>query len=98
MRTSTSRGEKCQTTVAEQSMRLLGELAAHGIYGRTAGEVAGRLIEEALKRMTHPPRVGPYRTGTTPKGRVRIVQPKFKAAVFSRSKVGRPRRRKRGRS
>jgi hypothetical protein len=46
-----------RVTVSEQSAELLEELAARGIYGRNAAEVAGRFIDSALQDFVEPPKL-----------------------------------------
>jgi hypothetical protein len=52
-----------RVTVSNQSVRLLDDLAAKGIYGRNRAEVAGRFIDEALQRFVQAPRLK-IRTGS----------------------------------
>jgi hypothetical protein len=46
-----------RVTVSAQSVRLLDQLAAKGIYGRNPAEVAGRFVDEALQKFVEPPRL-----------------------------------------
>ncbi len=46
-----------RVTVSEQSERLLEQLAQKGIYGRNSAEVAGRFVDEALKRFVEQPKL-----------------------------------------
>lgn len=46
-----------RVTLSSQSVRLLDELAAKGIYGRNRAEVAGRFIDEALQKFVEAPRL-----------------------------------------
>jgi hypothetical protein len=43
-------------TLSVQSISLLDQLAAKGIYGRNAAEVGGRFIDKALQEFTETPR------------------------------------------
>jgi hypothetical protein len=43
-------------TISVQSERVLTELAKRGIWGRNAGEVAGRFIDQAVERFIEAPR------------------------------------------
>lgn len=46
-----------RVTVSTQSAELLEQLAARGIYGRNAAEVAGRFIDRALQDFVDAPRL-----------------------------------------
>lgn len=46
-----------RVTVSLQSEALLNQLAAQGIYGRNAAEVAARFIDEALQRFVEMPKL-----------------------------------------
>ena len=46
-----------RVTVSTQSAKLLEQLAAKGIYGRNAAEVAGRFIDKALQEFVETPRI-----------------------------------------
>lgn len=46
-----------RVTVSTQSAELLEQLAAKGIYGRNAAEVAGRFIDKALQDFVEAPRL-----------------------------------------
>lgn len=47
-----------RVTVSTQSAQLLEQLAAKGIYGRNAAEVAGRFIDKALQDFVEAPHFG----------------------------------------
>lgn len=81
---NTSKGVQTKATIAVQSKRLLLELAALGIYGRNEGDVAGRFIEEALRKLTKPPRLRNRRGSELPGAKVRVTQPKLTAAARRR--------------
>ena len=49
--------EVVRVTLSQQSVRLLDELAAKGIYGRNRAEVAGRFVDEALQKFVETPRL-----------------------------------------
>jgi hypothetical protein len=51
-----SRGAKFEVTLAAESVVLLRRLAQRGIYGRSAPEVGGRFIEQALQAFVNEPR------------------------------------------
>ncbi len=51
-------GERFEVTLSTQSVRLLHLLATKGLYGRSAAEVGGRLLERALEQFVEPPKVG----------------------------------------
>jgi hypothetical protein len=53
---NSSQGDRFEVTLSVQSIKILKELAARGIYGRTPAEVGGRFIEEAVQRFVEPPR------------------------------------------
>lgn len=55
-RQNLSVGKRFAVTLSDQSIRLLNDLAKQGIYGRSASEVGGRFIDEALQRFAEPPR------------------------------------------
>lgn len=42
--------------LSERSTKLLKDLAARGIYGREAGEVAARFIDRALEQFIEAPK------------------------------------------
>ncbi len=42
-------GERFEVTLSWQSVPLLNELAKRGVFGRSAAEVGGRFIEQALQ-------------------------------------------------
>jgi hypothetical protein len=44
-------------TVSTQSEHLLTEIARKGIWGRSAAEVAGRLIDQALEKFIEVPKL-----------------------------------------
>jgi hypothetical protein len=46
-----------RVTVSTQSAELLEKLAARGIYGRNAAEVAGRFVDKALQDFVDAPRL-----------------------------------------
>jgi hypothetical protein len=46
-----------RVTVSKQSMKLLEQLAARGIYGRNAAEVAARFIDKALEQFIEVPKL-----------------------------------------
>jgi len=46
-----------RVTLSEQSESLLEQLAARGVYGRNAAEVAGRFVDEALQKFIQAPRL-----------------------------------------
>jgi hypothetical protein len=54
-----SRGQKFEVTLSAQSVDLLRQLAEQGIYGRSAADVGGRFIEEALRNYVKPPQLSP---------------------------------------
>jgi len=58
-----------RVTVSTQSAALLDALAAKGIYGRNAAEVAGRFVDRALQEFVDTPRLplssGRGRRGST---------------------------------
>jgi hypothetical protein len=58
---SLSHGIRFEVTLSEQSVDLLKELAARGIYGRTPAEVGGRFIEQALQQFVETPKLIPGR-------------------------------------
>jgi hypothetical protein len=43
-------------SLSEDSVRVLGELAKLGIYGKNEAEVAGRFVDKALEQFTIAPR------------------------------------------
>ena len=57
-----SPGVKFEVTLATQSVDLIEELSKRGIYGRTAAEVGGRFIEQALQQFVDKPKLTPKRT------------------------------------
>jgi hypothetical protein len=61
-RKNSSPGNKFEVTLAKQSVEMIEELAKRGIYGRTAAEVGGRFIEQALQQFVDPPKLIPKRT------------------------------------
>jgi hypothetical protein len=52
---NSSPGERFEVTLAAQSVKMLQDLATHGIYGRTPAEVGGRFIEQALQQFVKAP-------------------------------------------
>jgi hypothetical protein len=64
---NTVRSEALTVTLSEQSVELLEQIAARGIYGRNPAEVAGRLVDQELVRLVEAarlkPRKGPKRSG-----------------------------------
>lgn len=48
-----------RVTVSVQSEELLQRVAARGIYGRNPAEVAGRFVDEALRRFVEPLKLSP---------------------------------------
>ena len=48
---NTVRSESLTVTLSEQSVALLEEIAARGIYGRNPAEVAGRFVDKELERL-----------------------------------------------
>ena len=48
---NTVRSESLTVTLSEQSVELLEEIAALGIYGRNPAEVAGRFVDRELERL-----------------------------------------------
>ena len=46
-----------RVTVSTQSAELLDKLAARGLYGRNAAEVAGRFVDKALQDFVEAPRL-----------------------------------------
>lgn len=59
---SASQGVKFEVTLAKQSVDLIEELSRRGIYGRTAAEVGGRFIEQALQQFVDRPKMVPKRS------------------------------------
>jgi hypothetical protein len=49
--------ETVRVTLSKQSVRLLDDLGARGIYGRNRAEVAARFIDEALHKFVDQPRL-----------------------------------------
>jgi hypothetical protein len=54
---NTSASRMFRITVSEQSSALLEQLAAKGIYGRNAADVAGRFVDSALQRLVETDRL-----------------------------------------
>jgi hypothetical protein len=48
---NTVRSEALTVTLSQQSVELLKEVAARGIYGRNPAEVAGRFVDRELERL-----------------------------------------------
>jgi hypothetical protein len=44
-------------TLSKQSVRLLEQLAARGIYGRNSAEVAARMVDRALEAYVDQPKL-----------------------------------------
>jgi hypothetical protein len=44
-------------TLSRQSLELLNQLAARGIHGRNAAEVAGRMVDRALEQYVDMPKL-----------------------------------------
>jgi len=65
---SLSPGIRFEVTLSEQSTEMLKELATRGIYGRTAAEVGGRFIEQALQAFVDTPKLVPARSSTVGRG------------------------------
>jgi hypothetical protein len=53
-----------RVTLSAQSEQLLKQLVQHGIFGRNVEEVAGRLIDQALKRFIAQPKLKMQRNAT----------------------------------
>jgi hypothetical protein len=51
-----SRGLRFEVTLAPESISLLRRLARRGVYGRSAAEVGGRFIEQALQAFVEQPK------------------------------------------
>jgi hypothetical protein len=51
-----STGTPVRLTISTQSRQLLDELAKRGVWGRNAGEVASRFVDQALKEFVEAPR------------------------------------------
>ena len=51
-----SAGTPVRLTLSVQSRQLLEELAKRGLWGRGAGEVASRFVDDALKEFVDTPR------------------------------------------
>jgi hypothetical protein len=56
---NTVRSEVLTLTLSEQSVSLLEEIAARGIYGRNPAEVAGRFVDQELARLVEAARLKP---------------------------------------
>jgi hypothetical protein len=54
--------EILRITLSQESVRLLSSLAEKGIYGRNPADVAGRFIDESLRRFVTPPQFNLERT------------------------------------
>lgn len=65
---NSSPGNRIEVTLALQSIEMLKELAAHGIYGRTPAEVGGRFIEKALQDFVEAPKLVPRKVLPTHRG------------------------------
>jgi hypothetical protein len=64
-----SKGIKFEVTLSKQSVDMLKELAARGIYGRTSPEVGGRFVELALQQFVEAPKLIPAKSPAgVPKG------------------------------
>jgi hypothetical protein len=48
-----------RVTLSVQSEELLQRLAKQGIYGRNPAEVAGRFVDEALRKFVEPLKLNP---------------------------------------
>jgi hypothetical protein len=51
-----SKGLKFEVTLAGESILILKRLAKRGVYGRSAAEVGGRFIEQALREFVETPK------------------------------------------
>lgn len=49
--------EPLRLTLSRQSVRLLEQLAAKGIYGRNAADVAARMVDRALEAYVDQPKL-----------------------------------------
>jgi hypothetical protein len=56
---NTVRSESLTVTLSEQSVELLEQIAARGIYGRNPAEVVGRLVDQELVRLVEAARLQP---------------------------------------
>lgn len=55
MARNASPGERFEVTLSRQSVQILQELARNGVWGRSAADVGGRLIEQALQTFVATP-------------------------------------------
>jgi hypothetical protein len=56
-----------RVTLSVQSEELLQRLAEQGIYGRNPAEVAGRFVDEALRRFVEPLKLSPRMRNKKPR-------------------------------
>jgi hypothetical protein len=75
---NTVRSESLTVTLSEQSVELLAQIAARGIYGRNPAEVAGRFVDQELVRLVEAarlkPRKGPKKSRPKPQPRPQARQ------------------------
>jgi hypothetical protein len=59
-----SRPTQFKVTISTQTKQVLEMLASRGVFGRTASEVAGRFLEQAIQQFTVMPKFQAKDDGT----------------------------------